>query len=325
MTSFDDPLPYLRGTGWPGEDGQWLRADPADHLRMPVDTWQRATLPVGLRVEATGDVEAVEIAYRTGNDGSLPLMPVTEHVWSLWHGDRVVDEAAAQVGESVVRLRTPGGDGRWVVYVPEVLQPVITGVRGVGGHIAPAPPQRRWVVYGDSISEGWSVTRPALAWPAVVGRTLGLDVLNLGYAGAARGEIVSAEHVAAAPADLLGIAYGTNCWSRIPHSVGMVLETTRAFLEIVRGGHPDLPLLVMSPVIRPDAETTPNKLGATLQDLRRAVEAAAEERILAGDTLVTLVRGGPVLEADDLVDGVHPGDGGHARMAGAALAAMSGW
>jgi len=92
-------------------------------------------------------------------------------------------------------------------------------------------------------------------------------------------------------------------------------EATRAFLEVVRQGHPFTPLVVVSPVIRPDAEGTPNRLGATLADLRAGIELAARERIEAGDEGITLVPGAGLLEARHLADGIHPGDQGHAVLA----------
>jgi lysophospholipase L1-like esterase len=72
---------------------------------------------------------------------------------------------------------------------------------------------------------------------------------------------------------------------------------------------------VASPVIRPDAEETANRLGATLRDLRAAMEEATQARIAAGDAHLTLVPGAGVLAAGQLPDGIHPGDDGHRVMA----------
>ena len=83
----------------------------------------------------------------------------------------------------------------------------------------------------------------------------------------------------------------------------------------MREGHPDVPIVVTSPVLRPDAEATPNRLGATLDDLRVAMEAATLKCIADGDDALTLVRGSALLEADHLPDGIHPGDEGHQILA----------
>ena len=75
--------------------------------------------------------------------------------------------------------------------------------------------------------------------------------------------------------------------------------------------------MVASPVLRPDAESTPNRLGATLVDLRGAMEEAVQERIAAGDRQLSLVPGGDLLTAAHLPDGIHPGDEGHELLAAA--------
>src|SRR4029453_14144581 len=118
------------------------------------------------------------------------------------------------VGPGGVRLAAGAGPARGIVYLPEGMRPVVTAIRAIGGEIAPAPPQRRWLCYGDSIAEGWCAAGPAGAWPARVGRDCVLDVINLGYAGGARGELASAEEIARLRADVISIAHGTNCWTR---------------------------------------------------------------------------------------------------------------
>lgn len=320
------PEPFLRGCVWPaGPGAPYPRANPADFSRLPVDTWGTATLPVTVRLEFVADADAVEIAYTTTTDDFGYRGPGAGRTFALYADDELVAEEAAVLGEGRVRL-TIGGRAaeRLVVYLPEGMKPTVNAIDAIGGTISPAPARPRWLCYGDSIAEGWVASGPAGAWPAVAGRRVGLDVVNLGYAGAARGEIVSAEHVASVPADVISISHGTNCWTRIPHSVDQMRANTAAFLDVVRQGHPDTPIVVASPVLRPDAESTPNRLGATLVDLRRAIEETTQARIDAGDTRLTLVSGDGVLAPEHLPDGIHPGDEGHLVLAetfGAAVAA----
>ncbi len=275
-----------------------------------------ACIPATVRLELVGEgAEAVEIGYRTTTDELGYRGPGAGTTFALWQGDDPVDEQPAVLGEGTVRLRLASGTEPAVVYLPEGMRPTVQSVTGVGGSVAPAPAGPRWVAYGDSILEGWVASGPARCWPAVTARSLGLDVVNLGYAGAARGEIASAEQVAALPADVISISHGTNCWTRTPHSVGMMRETTAAFLDVVRDGHPTTPIVVASPVLRPDAESTPNRLGATLVDLRAAMEEVVRARIDAGDGALTLAPGGDLLTAAHLPDGIHPGDEGHELLA----------
>jgi lysophospholipase L1-like esterase len=320
------PEAYLRGCAWPGTDDiPYPRADPAD-ARLPGDTAGTARLPVGVRFELVGDATAIDVTYTTRTDDFGYRGPGAGTTFAVLRDGALVDEQPATLGAGAVRLSLVGendaaGDAEHVadspalVYLPEGMLPVVYAIEPVDGAVEPAPRQPRWLAYGDSIAEGWVASGPTGAWPAVAGRERSLDVVNLGYAGAARGELVSAEQVAALDAEVISISHGTNCWTRIPFSVAMFRENTRAFLDIVRDGHPDTPIVVTSPVLRPDAEATANRLGATLRELREAMEAVTAERIAAGDTRLTLVCGGDLLRAEHLPDGIHPGDEGHRVLA----------
>jgi lysophospholipase L1-like esterase len=160
----------------------------------------------------------------------------------------------------------------------------------------------------------------------VAARRYGLDVVNLGYAGSARGEIPSAEQIATLPADVISIAHGTNMHTRIPFSAAQFREGLRAFLTILRQGHPETPIVVCSMIVRPDAESTPNRLGATLADLRFEMEDLVASLRQGGDSALSLVQGLPLLQPDQIPDGVHPDDSGHAILAeafGGAVAAAT--
>jgi lysophospholipase L1-like esterase len=307
-----DPMPFLRGAAWWDGDRP-VRADPAYADRLPWDTWERAKVPVGVRLEfISADAEAVEVRYRTPDPG--PGAPV--FVFTLLEGDVIRAEVPAEPGEDmVVTIGLPPREGPFTLHLPDSLRPAVRAVRAVGGGLAPAPALPRWLAYGDSITEGWGASRPALAWTAAAGRALGLDPVNLGYAGAARGELACAEQLAGLDCALVTLAFGSNCWSRVPFTPGLLYETVRAFVALVRDSHPDAPLLVVSPVLCPEAEDTPNRVGATLGDLREAVERAVDALVASGDSRVALLPGEPLLVAGQLADGLHPDDSGHARLA----------
>ena len=320
----------LRGVAWPGDaDTPYPRADPADAARLPADTWGTARLPVGVRLELVGDAAALEIDYRCATDELGYRGAGAGTAFSAWRGGVEVSTAPAELPGGTARLALPGAaDDVVTVSLPEGMRPTLLDARAVGGELRPGPHRPRWLAYGDSITEGWIASGPAGAWPAIAAREFELDAVNLGYAGAARGEIVTAEQLSALDADVISLAYGTNCWTRIPHSAAQFRAGLEAFLAVVRQGHPTTPIVVASPVLRPDAEATPNRLGATLADFRAETELVVGERQRAGDGGLTLVRGGPLLTADLLPDGIHPGDAGHRILAeqigGAVVAVASG-
>ncbi|HEX4433017.1 MAG TPA: GDSL-type esterase/lipase family protein [Frankiaceae bacterium] len=312
----------LRGAAWPGNaTTPYPRSDPADD-RLPIDTWGTAQIPVGVRLELIGDASGIEIDYTcaTADLGYRGAGAGTH--FSAWRADTELGSVAAEASGGTARLELSGAAQDLItVYLPEGMKPTLTALRATGGSLEAAPAGPRWLAYGDSLTEGWIATDPAHCWPAVAARRHGLDVVNLGYAGSCRGELASAEQIAKLPADVISLAYGTNCWTRIPHSTALLAANLRAFLSILREGHPETAIVISSPVIRPDAESTPNRLGATLADLRAEIEEFAANPGDAGP--IELVRGLPLLSGGQLPDGVHPGDEGHAIMADAIGGAVS--
>lgn len=320
MTAAVPVAAFLRGAAWPAGLGvAYPRADPADVARLPGDTWAMASIPAGVRLEFVGDAVGVRLAVETTGDDLGYRGPGAGTTFVALVGDEVLDEVPAARGRSTVELRFNGRsemdrDAPVIVHLPEGMKPIVHTVTPVGGTLEPAPPGPRWLCYGDSIAEGWVASGPAWSWPARVARRHRLDLVNLGYAGAARGEIASAEQIAGLPAAVISLSHGTNCWSRTPHSTAMVRAGLTAFLDIVRQGHPDTPIVVVSPVVRPDAEVTANRLGATLADLRSAIEDVVTIHARR-DARLRLVPGAGLLHPAQLPDGIHPGDDGHAALA----------
>jgi lysophospholipase L1-like esterase len=322
----EQPEPFIRGAAYPSSgDVPYPRANPADTSRLPADVWHAASVPVGVRIELVGDAQAIDIAYRT-TSGNLGYRGDGAGVtFSVWRNANNVCEEEAVLGDGLIRLAlgTVAADKPAIIYLPEGMQPLIQSLTAVKGEIAPAPALPRWLAYGDWTTQGWIASGPSQGWAAIAARKAGVNLINMGYAGAGRGEIVSAEHIAALGAEIVTIAYGESCWTRIPQSLGMVGEGFKSFLDVVRQGHPNTPIVVISPVLRPDAEDVPNKLGATLADIRNAIESVTRDRVAAGDDALSLVTGETIIEADHLADGIHPGDEGHKRIAAAASKALN--
>lgn len=315
----DQPEPFLRGCLYPGlSDAAYPRANPADSEHLPADVWHAAQVPAGVRLEFVGEVDAVRIFYRTTTANLGYRGEGAGCTFSLYRSGQKIAEEEAVLGEGVVQLPLTGEPGRpAIVYLPEGMKPIVTGIEGVGGLIELAPHQPRWVCYGDAVTQGWLASSPALAWPAVTARKLGLDLCNFGYAGSTRTDTAAALTLADTTAELVTISIGADCWNRFPHTPSLCVEEVRAMLTLLRAGHPYTPIVVLSPLVRPEAEDTPNRLGSTLTELRIAIEEAVRERMISGDTRLHLVEGSTVVGVADLADGRYPGDDGHIRIAAA--------
>ena len=314
------PEPFVRGAPYPPTaEVPYPRADPSDIRRLPADVWHAASVPVGVRLEMVGDAQAIDVAYRT-TTGNLGYRGDGAGVtFSVWRGGRQVDEAEAELGDGLIRLQLGAmvPERPATIYLPEGMLPVVRSLTAVHGEIAPAPPQPRWLAYGDSSTQGWIASGPAQAWTAIVARKAGLDLVNMGYAQLGRGDIASAEELAALEAEVITISYGASCWSRDPHNTAMIEVGLDAFLDVVRQGHPETPIVVMSPIAWPEADHTANRLGATLHDIRQSIESVTRWRLREGDANLVLLPGRGVIDEWYLTDGIYPGDEGHKRIAAA--------
>jgi lysophospholipase L1-like esterase len=318
---------FLRGCVFaPHADAPYPRAN-LDDRRLPADIAAAARVPATVSLTVSGPAEAIELSYSGATPAAGMRGPSYGTSFTVYPassspdgGDRPLAEAPVRPGAGTVRLPLPGPDPV-TVYLPEGMAPTLTGITGLSGAIAPGPSQRRWLAYGDSITEGWGASAPGRTWLATAARRLDLEAVNFGYAGSGRGERVVAEAMAAAAADVITLAFGTNCWGMIAFSEDLLAATVRAFVASVRAGHPRTPIVAVSPIVRPDAEDTPNRLGATLAGLRAAYEGAVLS-LGTADAGITLVGGGELVRTDQLADGIHPDDDGHAVLAAAVATAV---
>lgn len=313
---------FLRGCVFPPHDSAPYPRANLDDRRLPADLVAAARVPAAVTLAVSGPAAAIELSYTGATPAGGMRGPSYGTTFAAYPAgsDRPAAEVPAVPGAGTVRLPLPG-PGPVTVYLPEGMAPALTGLTGVGGAIAPAPSRRRWLAYGDSITEGWGATAPGRTWLTTAARRLDLEAVNFGYAGSGRGDLAVAEAMAAVPADVITLAFGTNCWGMIAFSEELMAATVRAFVATVRAGHPRTPIVAVSPIVRPDAETAPNRLGATLAGLRAAYERAVLA-LAADDARITLVPGGDLVRAGQLADGIHPGDDGHAALAGAVGAAV---
>jgi hypothetical protein len=284
----------LRGYCGEPQEQPGSRLQPEFAAKLPADTGRAGQVPAGVRLELTGTARAVELDV-TADGADRPAAPTMAGVVSVWTGDDCVGRVPVPAGEARLTVPLPDRDADQVVvlYLPEAPAVVVHAVRGIAGALEPAPRGPRWLAYGDSITQGWSVTDPGRTWASTVARRTGLDLVNLGFAGSARGELPAALQIkATASVDVITMAWGTNCWSSIPVDAGLLREQVRLFLTVVRQGHPDVPLVVLSPIVRPGAEGEPNIVGATLADLRRALEETVLDcRDRWGDSRLHLLPG----------------------------------
>ncbi len=172
---------------------------------------------------------------------------------------------------------------------------------------SPLPISKKVVFYGSSITQGGCVSRPGLAYPAQVANNLGCDLINLGFSGSAKGEPAMAEYLAALHPDVLVLDYDHNAPS-LPH----LEQTHEAFYKIFRAKRKDTPIILLS---APNLRINPQMW----MPRREVIRTTYEHARAAGDRNVYFIDGESLWGGADwdlcTMDGCHPGDLGHFRMA----------
>jgi hypothetical protein len=203
---------------------------------------------------------------------------------------------------------------------------------------APPPSERRrWVHYGSSISHCMEAEHPTGTWPAVAARAAGVDLYSLGLAGQCQLDQFAARTIRDLPADLISLKLGINVVNADSMRERAFVPAVHGLLDTIRDGHPDTPIVVISPIICPAAEdhpgpTLPNldgrfdvverpdelTVGAlSLERIRELLAIVVAQRRAAGDSNLQYLHGHELFGAadvDDLPDGLHPNSAGYQRM-----------
>ncbi|MGW1182301.1 GDSL-type esterase/lipase family protein [Streptomyces drozdowiczii] len=137
--------------------------------------------------------------------------------------------------------------------------------------VAPAPDTGRkvWLHHGSSISHGSDAASPTATWPARAALLGGVELVNLGLGGSALLDPFMARAMRDTPADLISVKIGINLVNADVMRLRAFAPAVHGFLDTIREGHPDTPLLVVSPVLCPIHEDTP---GPSIPDFSRLGE-----------------------------------------------------
>ncbi|MGN7799661.1 GDSL-type esterase/lipase family protein [Leifsonia sp. 22587] len=196
-----------------------------------------------------------------------------------------------------------------------------------------------WLHHGSSISHGSNAVGPTAIWPAVAARAAGVRLRNLGFGGSALLDPFVARAMADMPADIISVKVGINIVNLDVMRRRAFTAALHGFLDTIRGGHPDAPLLVVTPIYCGIHEDTPGpgaidpaSLGTdqvrfiatgtrgdtalgrlTLQVVREAIAEVVEHRADPGLHLVDGLTLYGLADADELPlpDGLHPDTAAH--------------
>ena len=161
------------------------------------------------------------------------------------------------------------------------------------------------VYYGSSITQGGCVSKPGDTYQEIISRRFGLDYINLGFSGSAKGEDTIAEYISGLDMSIFVYDYDHNA----PNPEHLAATHEKMFLAI-REKNPKLPIIMMS---RPRyVQTTDTK--KRLEVITKTYENAKAH----GDGNVYLISGRELMaicKNEGSVDGTHPTSLGFFSMA----------
>jgi hypothetical protein len=223
------------------------------------------------------------------------------------------------------------------LWLPQQTPTELVALRADGDVLAPLPDgRRRWVHHGSSISHCIEADGPTGTWPVVAAALGGVEVINLSQAGNALLDPYIARTIRDLPADLISLKVGINIVGLSAFRLRTFGPAVHGFLDTIRDGHPDTPLLLLSPVSCPALEEAPGPtvtgpdgkitaLGDPAEVARGALSLTVVRtelaRIVAArqthDPHLHYLDGRALLgpdEAGDLPDGLHPTAAAYRRM-----------
>ena len=265
-----------------------LERGPTGVLPHRLPAWARAQTPDPQLAMVEAEPSGVRLAFRTRATAieletmptrrvyaGLPPRPVG--VYDLFVDGRLTAQATAAGGTTMtidmstgtvdtaagpaatVRFGGLSGEAKDVeIWLPHNEKTELVALR-TDAPVEPLPDRGRrvWLHHGSSISHGSNAASPSTTWPALAARRAGVELINLGLGGSAMLDPFTARTMRDTPADLISVKIGINLVNADLMRLRAFTPAVHGFLDTIREGHPDVPLLVVSPILCPIHEDTP--------------------------------------------------------------------
>lgn len=178
---------------------------------------------------------------------------------SVRAGDSHTTEMTLPAGQKHIRIWLPHNEALELVELraDAELVPTVTERVPVAVERAGAASQTRWLHHGSSISQGSNALGPSEIWPVRVARSAGVQLQNLGFGGSALVDPAMARVIRDSPADLISLKLGINVVNHDAMRLRAFVPAIHGFLDTIREGHPETPIVLISPVFCGIHERTP--------------------------------------------------------------------
>ena len=239
--------------------------------------WQRAQTTAGVTLDFYTDSETLTLAC-----SGIRLSPSFHCVFDvLVDSEFRTSFALSNVkpeGETSLEsgfrhtFRLPEGEKRVTLYFPLYTMRIDAVELDDGASIRPYIHSRKWVVFGDSITEGREPNHPSNAYVCRLARMLDAEVFNQAISG----EIFRSRKIVSGTypeCDFVTVAYGTNDFRKQPAE--LLIPEASAFFRQVTEAFPDVPIFYLLPLWRKDKDRVTR--GRTLEEVRGILRQEAEK------------------------------------------------
>lgn len=310
--TFDQICAAARGVAYATqEDGRvrlhrFTAAQEAMYEACNAEHYDRSFATAGVVLEFDTDSQTLSLAVRCRKGSS-------RH-WFV-HSVFVNDERIGQLSGSYTPPETvdaactwPLGEGSKRV---KILFPWSAGSEILalelsdGASFAPVRPEKRALIYGDSITQGYDASLPELSYAHKLAEHLGFDCINKAIGGEVFRPDFGKLKDDITP-EIITVAYGTNDWSR--KSRETYSESVEGFFAALRENYPQAPILILAPIWRLDWQK--EKPFGPFREIPEILEAAAQR--IGNARVIDCFDFIPQEKQNLRDDGIHPNDRGFA-------------
>jgi hypothetical protein len=312
----------LTGRWGAGKPNTYHRLDAAELTNLPENVKGLATNAAGLQLVFQTNSRSIEVKWTLEKYVSLwNMTPLAINGLDLygWNGSNwqyVSSAKPSGISNSDTFIRNLDGSMRhYKVYLPlyAAVKHIEIGLEEKARIKAADKeylPSQKVVIYGSSITQGASASRPGMAYPAIVSRDLNVETFNLGFSGAGKMEIEMADVLGRTPADL----YVLDC---VPNpSPEEITSRAVPFIKRLRQLQPDVPILLVESIFRENGHWDV-KIKESVTRQNAAFQLAYQQLIKEGYKQLHYIPSSELTghDHDATADGVHLSDLGQAKVA----------
>ena len=323
LTWYDATSFRIEGKGWQDTESFFERLPARASSQLNEDLVGLAKLSAGMAIRFATDSGTLRVRWSlgdnayvmdhmaaTGTSGLDLYLKAADGRWAYAGTGRPDDR---RDNEATFFANRPKGDRTYLLYLPlfNRLTSLSIGVTA-GSHFATVEngAGKSVVFYGTSIVHGGCASRPGMAYPAIIGRALDCETINLGFSGAARMEPAVCDLLAELDPDVYVIDALPNMGS------DPITDRTLNLVRTIRKSRPSTPIILAENITYQTGRAFGSD-GSYERGINAQLRLAYEQLLAEGHTGMFYLEGAGLLGTDGegTVDGTHPTDLGFSRMA----------